>query len=167
MIFLPNSFIFMLDGAGLTSYPESIPGFFLGSLATGPPVGFACIPCQWKGAPRVRGWVDGRIRSATIVGMNTIHQTSEFAFWLAGLKDSGARARVTDRVLRAVGGNFGDCASVGDGVSEMRIHSGPGYRIYFTRRGAVVYLLLIGGDKSTQIKDIARAKAMLATLPEE
>jgi len=55
-------------------------------------------------------------------------------------------------------GNFGDCAALGNGVLEMRIHYGPGYRVYFTRRGEVVYLLLIGGDKSTQKRDIQRAK---------
>jgi len=55
-------------------------------------------------------------------------------------------------------GNFGDCEALGNGVLEMRIHYGPGYRVYFTRRGEVVYLLLIGGDKSTQKRDIQRAK---------
>jgi putative addiction module killer protein len=99
--------------------------------------------------------------------MNTLVQSHEFASWLAGLRDLNGRARIADRVVRAEAGNFGDCASVGDGISEMRIHSGPGYRIYFTRRGEVVYLLLIGGDKSTQPQDIASAKAMLSTLPKE
>jgi putative addiction module killer protein len=64
-------------------------------------------------------------------------------------------------------GNLGDCASVGDGIFEMRIHYGPGYRVYFSRRGKVVYLLLCGGgSKSTQKGDIKRAKAMLAALKE-
>jgi putative addiction module killer protein len=99
--------------------------------------------------------------------MNTLIQSHEFASWLAGLKDLGGRARIADRLVRAEGGNFGDCTPVGDGVSEMRIHHGPGYRVYFTRRGEVIYLLLIGGDKSTQAKDITRAKTMLRTLTQE
>ena len=99
--------------------------------------------------------------------MNTLLQSPEFASWLAGLKDLSGRARIADRIVRAEAGNFGDCSSVGEGVSEMRVHYGPGYRIYFTRRGEVVYLLLIGGDKSTQSQDIARAKAMLSMIPKE
>ncbi len=99
--------------------------------------------------------------------MNTLIQSHEFASWLAGLKDLGGRARMADRLVRAEGGNFGDCSPVGDGISEMRIHHGPGYRIYYTRRGEVIDLLLIGGDKSTQAKDITRAKTMLRTLPQE
>lgn len=68
------------------------------------------------------------------------------------------------RIISAEKGNFGDCAPVGDGISEMRVHFGPGYRVYFARRGKVVYLLLCGGDKSTQKRDIKRARAMLAEL---
>ena len=99
--------------------------------------------------------------------MNTLIQSHEFASWLAALRDLNGRARIADRIVRAEGGNFGDCASVGDGISEMRIHYGPGYRVYFTRRGEVVYLLLIGGNKSTQPQDITRAKTMLNTIPKE
>ena len=99
--------------------------------------------------------------------MNTLLQSNEFASWLAGLRDLSGKARIADRIVRAEGGNFGDCTPVGDGVSEMRIHHGPGYRVYFTKRGEVIYLLLIGGDKSTQAKDIARAKTILRTLPQE
>jgi len=65
---------------------------------------------------------------------------------------------------RAANGNFGDCEPVGEGVSEMRIHYGPGYRVYFTRYGEIVYLLLLGGDKSTQKRDIKRAITMAGTL---
>ena len=64
-------------------------------------------------------------------------------------------------------GNFGDCEPVGEGVSEMRIHYGPGYRVYFTRRDSVVYLLLLGGDKSTQKRDIKHAIEMASTLSKE
>lgn len=98
--------------------------------------------------------------------MYTILRTSVFAEWLEGLADERAKARIAVRILSAEKGNLGDCAPVGDGVSEMRVHFGPGYRVYFTRRGKVIYLLLCGGDKSTQKRDIKRAKAMLVTLEE-
>jgi putative addiction module killer protein len=71
------------------------------------------------------------------------------------------------RLDRAIKGNFGDCEPVGEGVSEMRIHYGPGYRVYFARRGALLYLLLIGGDKGSQKRDIKRAIEMARTLPKE
>lgn len=98
--------------------------------------------------------------------MYTILRTDVFAEWLDGLADEKAKARIAVRILSAEKGNFGDCTPVGDGISEMRIHYGPGYRLYFTRRGEVIYLLLCGGDKSTQKQDIKRAKAMLAVLKE-
>ena len=96
--------------------------------------------------------------------MYLIQRTDEFADWLSRLTDEKAQARIVARIFSAERGNFGDCEPVGDGVSEMRIHVGPGYRVYYTRRGEVVYLLLCGGDKSTQKRDIKRAKAMLAGL---
>jgi putative addiction module killer protein len=68
------------------------------------------------------------------------------------------------RIDRAILGNFGDCEPIGEGVSEMKIHSGPGYRLYFTRIGTIVYLLLTGGDKSTQNKDIEDAKQLARNL---
>ena len=86
------------------------------------------------------------------------NETIEFANWLEAVRDPFVKVRVVKRVRMAEAGNFGDCESVGDGVFEMRIHYGPGYRVYFTRRDEVVYLLLIGGDKSTQSRDIKRAK---------
>ncbi len=76
-------------------------------------------------------------------------------------------AVIYNRLDRATKGNFGDAKALGGGVSEMRVDVGPGYRIYFTRRGEVVYLLLIGGDKSTQARDIQRAKTLLKALPKE
>jgi len=85
-------------------------------------------------------------------------KSKEFQEWLVSLRSNAARARVITRLDNATYGNFGDCESVGNGVSEMRIHYGPGYRIYFTRKGDVIYLLLIGGDKSTQKRDIQHAK---------
>jgi putative addiction module killer protein len=70
------------------------------------------------------------------------------------------------RLRSATLGNFGDCEPVGEGVSEMRIHFGPGYRVYFMRTGTTIYVLLVGGDKSTQKQDIARAKKMARELKE-
>ena len=99
--------------------------------------------------------------------MNTFIRTDEFDHWLEDLRDAVGKARIALRIRNAGQGHFGDCASVGDGITEMRIHCGPGYRLYYTRRGDVIYLLLLGGDKSTQQHDIKRAKALLITLPKE
>jgi putative addiction module killer protein len=89
--------------------------------------------------------------------MIILEQRKEFEDWLRDLADPIGRARILARLRNAEHGNFGDCEPVGEGVSEMRIHYGPGYRVYFTRRGDVVYLVLCGGDKKTQAKDIKRA----------
>lgn len=89
-----------------------------------------------------------------------VRQTTRFATWLAGLRDDHARARILKRLDRAKGGNLGDVAPVGAGVSEMRIFYGPGYRVYFVQRGSELIVLLCGGDKSTQSADIEQAKAM-------
>ncbi len=88
--------------------------------------------------------------------MNTFIRSSEFDQWLSGLTDQKAKARILARLRSAMHGNFGDCEPVGEGVSEMRIHVGAGYRVYYTRTGTTVYFLLGGGDKSTQRKDINR-----------
>lgn len=92
--------------------------------------------------------------------MFTLTRTKGFAEWIDGLKDAKGRARVLARLAQAEGGNFGDCEPVGDGVSEMRIHFGPGYRVFFVRRGQTVFVVLGGGDKSTQDRDISRAKEL-------
>jgi putative addiction module killer protein len=100
----------------------------------------------------------------TIDNMNIFQRSDAFDAWLAALKDKVGRARLALRIRSAEHGNFGDCEPVGEGVSEMRIHFGPGYRVYFTRRGEVFYLLLLGGDKSSQKRDIKRAIEMARTL---
>jgi putative addiction module killer protein len=92
--------------------------------------------------------------------MLEIRQTSAFSHWLAGLRDVRARVRIQVRIDRLALGNPGDVKSVGEGVSELRIPHGPGYRVYFTRSGTQVVLLLCGGDKSTQGRDIVIAKML-------
>jgi putative addiction module killer protein len=89
-----------------------------------------------------------------------IRETAEFADWFTRLRDERARARIAQRIDRLARGNPGDVEAVGEGVGEMRIHYGPGYRIYFVQRGEVVAVLLCGGDKRTQTKDIATAKRL-------
>jgi len=96
--------------------------------------------------------------------MNEFLRTPEFDAWLVRLKDQVGKARILARLRSASLGNLGDCEPVGDGISEMRIHAGPGYRVYFTRRGQKIFLLLCGGDKSSQQKDIKLAKALVKTL---
>jgi len=87
-------------------------------------------------------------------------ETDEFHHWLGSLADRRAATRVVDRIKRASNGNFGDAKSVGSGVSEMRIDYGPGYRVYFFRRGKELVVLLCGGDKKSQQADIAKAVRM-------
>ena len=89
-----------------------------------------------------------------------IRQSPEFKAWLAKLKDKPARAIILRRLDRIAMGNFGDAKPVGDGVNEFRIDHGPGYRVYFVRRGETLIVLLCGGDKGSQARDIARAKVL-------
>jgi putative addiction module killer protein len=93
-----------------------------------------------------------------------IRQTERFMRCFAGLRDSRARTRVQARIRRLSVGNFGDVRPVGGGVSELRIDYGPGYRVYFVRRGETVVVLLAGGDKRTQDRDIATAHAVAREL---
>ena len=92
--------------------------------------------------------------------MVEVIQSSEFKDWLSSLQDHQVRARIIGRITRMEAGNPGDVAPVGQGISEMRIHVGAGYRVYFIQRGSVIVVLLCGGDKSTQPADIARAKVI-------
>jgi len=98
--------------------------------------------------------------------MNTIIRSSDFDAWLSALADQKAKARILARIAAAKLGNFGDSEPVGEGVSEMRIHVGAGYRVYFTRTERTIYFLLTGGDKSSQKKDITRARSMARALKE-
>jgi putative addiction module killer protein len=93
-----------------------------------------------------------------------ILKTDLFASWLDGLRDVRARARVLVRIERLVSGNPGDVEAVGEGVSEMRIDYGPGYRVYFKRRGREMVILLAGGDKRTQTADIQAALRLARNL---
>ena len=93
-----------------------------------------------------------------------IRQTELFARWFAGLRDSQARRRIQARIDRLEIGNPGDAKPVGDGVSEMRIDYGPGYRVYFVQRGTKLVILLAGGDKRTQARDIAMARNLARTI---
>jgi putative addiction module killer protein len=96
--------------------------------------------------------------------MLEIRQTAEYAKWFGGLRDRAARVRIDIRIRRLSLGNFGDVKPVGEGVSELRVHVGPGYRLYFTQRGQEIVILLTGGDKSSQDQDIHRAKALAREL---
>jgi len=93
-----------------------------------------------------------------------IEQSVEFRSWLKGLRDRRAQERIAQRIARLGVGLLGDTKPVGEGVMELRIDHGPGYRLYFIRRGPIVLLLLCGGDKGSQKRDIARAKALAAQL---
>ena len=96
--------------------------------------------------------------------MVDIKKTDVYARWLDNLRDIRARARVLARVERLAAGNPGDVKSIGEGVSEIRIDYGPGYRVYFTRRGNKIVILLAGGDKSTQDSDIKTAQELARNL---
>lgn len=96
--------------------------------------------------------------------MIEIRETKIYSTWFARLRDERAKARINTRIYRLSLGNPGDVKAVGSGISEMRIDYGSGYRIYFTRRGQKLVILLCGGDKSSQTDDILSAKALAADL---
>ena len=92
--------------------------------------------------------------------MFEVRQTTNFRDWFRGLRDMRAQAQIVRRIERAQVGNLGDTGPVGDGVREMRVHYGPGYRLYFVQRGQQIIFLLTGGDKSSQTRDIKAAIQM-------
>lgn len=96
--------------------------------------------------------------------MFELEQTETFRKWREQLKDKRARALIASRLDRLAYGHTGDAAPVGEGISELRVHYGPGYRIYFRRQGKAVIVLLCGGDKSTQAKDVKAAKRLAQEL---
>ena len=93
--------------------------------------------------------------------MFTIRQTDEFARWLAGLRDQRAKQNIATRLQRLKFGHFGDVEPIGAGLSELRIHEGQGYRVYFRQNGTEIILLLCGGNKKTQQRDISRAHEIM------
>jgi len=99
-----------------------------------------------------------------MIEMIEIRKTTVFARWMEGLRDLRARARVQVRIERLAAGNAGDVKPVGEGVSELRVDYGPGYRVYFTKRGLTVVILLVGGDKRTQAADIRTALRLARNL---
>ena len=94
----------------------------------------------------------------------TIKESSIYAKWFDGLKDIEAKARIDRRIKRAARGDYGDVKPVGENVSELRLHFGPGYRIYFTERFGTIFFLLVGGAKKTQKEDIKLAKLIAAQI---
>jgi putative addiction module killer protein len=93
-----------------------------------------------------------------------LRKTEVFSKWIDGLRDIGVRARIQARIERLAGGNPGDVKPVGEGVSELRIDYGPGYRVYFKKQGRELIILLAGGDKSSQSKDIRKALELARNL---
>lgn len=104
------------------------------------------------------------IQVDTLRRVFTVRLTQEFQDWLDALKDLRAQVRIAARLRLAEAGNLGDWKPLGGEVSEMRVDFGPGYRLYFTRRGSVLIVILAGGDKSTQVRDIKRAQLILKEL---
>jgi putative addiction module killer protein len=107
--------------------------------------------------------VDPRPCVAYKIQVLEVRQTEVFAGWVAGLRDERARARIGDRILRLASGLVGD-AKFFDGIGELRIDYGPGYRLYFVRRGGAIVVLLCGGDKGSQRRDIRKAKLLAKDL---
>jgi putative addiction module killer protein len=99
--------------------------------------------------------------------MVQVRQTERFVHWLEGLRDLRGRAKVLARIERLIGGNPGDAKPVGAGVSELRINFGPGYRVYYLQKGTTLIILLAGGEKSSQSKDIQTALQLAETLSED
>jgi putative addiction module killer protein len=99
--------------------------------------------------------------------MFVIQQTEEFQRWLDGLKDKKAQARIAARLLQVRSGSLGDWKTVAGPIAEMRVHFGPGYRLYFVRTGSILIIVLAGGDKSSQSRDVKRAQSIWERLEVE
>lgn len=99
--------------------------------------------------------------------MIEVRETEHFSYWLSKLRDGIARARIAARIQRLAMGNAGDVCPIGEGLSELRIDHGPGYRVYFVQRGAMLVILLCGGDKGTQGRDIRTARQLARALEDE
>ncbi len=99
--------------------------------------------------------------------MIEVRETEVFRRWMADLRDVVAKARIAARVRQLAFGLLGDIGPVGEGVSELRVHVGPGYRVYVVQRGAILIVVLCAGDKGSQARDIARAKAMARNLEQD
>ena len=116
-------------------------------------------------APLARyGAMGNRASRAAPLPPTSYTTTGDTTQWLASLRDDVAAKRIKQRIARVQIGLFGDAKSVGDGLSELRVDHGPGYRVYFIRRGDILVILLCGGDKGGQARDISRAKAMAEQL---
>ena len=132
---------------------------------------FGVVPFRHEALPtrivsiyRFEYRVDKKASVAYTIQMPTIKRTTEFSNWLRELRDIRARAKVLARIDRLSLGNPGDVAPVGDGISEMRIHHGAGYRVYYVQHGEEIIVLLCGGDKSSQASDIRGAKKLASEL---
>ncbi|PVM90578.1 type II toxin-antitoxin system RelE/ParE family toxin [Caulobacter endophyticus] len=99
--------------------------------------------------------------------MIEVRETEVFRRWMADLRDAVAKARIAARIRQLAFGLAGDARPVGEGVSELRVHVGPGYRVYVVRRGEALVVVLCAGDKDTQGRDITRAKALARELPDD
>lgn len=109
----------------------------------------------------MRGRLDLPYPSEYMLRMNTVYRSFQFDSWLRSLRDRAAQARIFNRIRNVEMGNLGDHKSLGGGLLELRVHYGPGYRLYCTRQGETIIFLLAGGDKSSQSKDIARAYKLM------
>lgn len=118
------------------------------------------MPLKLKTLARIRMVFASQYRVGYTARVYQIRETDAFRKWFESLRDLSARLRIAARIRRVSLGNLGDVKSVGDGVFELRIPHGPGYRVYFVRQGDTVIVLLAGGDKSTQRRDIERAKEL-------
>jgi putative addiction module killer protein len=103
--------------------------------------------------------VTGEARPKWVIIYETLNEEEPFTNWLNNLRDAIGRKRILARVARLENGNYGDCEAVGEGISELRMFFGPGYRVYFGENGNDIVILLCGGDKDSQDKDIQQAKA--------